>query len=145
MTLARINHPFRPVFDTFFNDLFEGDRAVTKLEKNWFSAPKVNIKEDEGAFHVEVAAPGLNKENFEIKVEKEVLIVKASKEAGTEEKEDTYYRKEFSFGVFERRFRLPETVNVEDIQAEYTGGILTINLPKLEAAQVEAQRRIEVK
>lgn len=145
MTLARINHPFRPVFGSLLNDIFEGDRAVTKLEKNWFSAPKVNIKEDEGAFHVEVAAPGLKKENFEIKVEKEVLSVKANQETEKEEIKDTYYRKEFSYGVFERRFRLPETVNVEDIQAGYTDGILAITLPKLEAAQVEVQRRIEVK
>ena len=145
MTLARINHPFRPVFNSLLNDIFEGDRAVTKLEKNWFSAPKVNIKEDDSSFHLEVAAPGLKKENFEINVEKEVLIVKATQETANEEKEDTYYRKEFSYGVFERRFRLPETVNVEDIQAGYTDGILTITLPKLEAAQVEAQRRIEVK
>lgn len=145
MTLARVNHPFRPVFNSLLNDIFEGDRAVSKLEKNWFSAPKVNIREDDRAFYLEVAAPGLSKENFEIKVDKDVLVVKGSKEAEQEEKQDTYYRKEFSYGVFERRFRLPETVNVEDIQAGYNEGILTVELPKLEAAQVESQRKIEVK
>ena len=145
MTLARINRPFRPVFNSLLNDIFEGDRAVTHLEKNWFSTPKVNVKEEEGAFHLEVAAPGLKKENFEIKVDKDILLVKARKEEENEEKQDTYYRKEFSYGVFERRFRLPETVNVEDIQAGYSEGILTIHLPKLEVAQVETQRRIEVK
>ncbi|MEM6629799.1 MAG: Hsp20/alpha crystallin family protein [Bacteroidota bacterium] len=145
MTLARVNHPFRPMFNSLLNDIFEGDRAVSKLEKNWFSAPKVNIREDDRAFYLEVAAPGLSKENFEIKVDKDVLVVKGSKEAEQEEKQDTYYRKEFSYGVFERRFRLPETVNVEDIQAGYNEGILTVELPKLEAAQVESQRKIEVK
>ena len=145
MTLARVNHPFRPVFNSLLNDIFEGDRAVSKLDKNWISAPKVNIREDDRAFYLEVAAPGLSKENFEIKVDKDVLVVKGSKEAEQEEKQDTYYRKEFSYGVFERRFRLPETVNVEDIQAGYNEGILTVELPKLEAAQVESQRKIEVK
>ena len=108
-------------------------------------APKVNIREEEGAFYLDVAAPGLSKENFDLKVDKDVLIVKGSKEAEKEEKQDTYYRKEFSYGVFERRFRLPDTVDVEDIQAGYEDGILTITLPKLEADQVESNRRIEVK
>ncbi len=144
MTLARINHPFSPVFHSLWNDVFEGGRELKKSNAYNFSAPKVNIVEDAKSFRIELAAPGLNKEDFKLNVEKDILWIKASKEDQVEKTEGKYTKREFSYGVFERRFVLPENVNTEGIEANYIDGILTVSLPKLEEDKTEVSRKIEV-
>ena len=143
MTLARMNHPFSPVFNSLWNDFLEGDREIKKGNGYNFSTPKVNIVETVEEFRIELAAPGLKKENFELKVEKDLLWIKGIQGKEAEATEGKYSKREFAFGVFERRFRLPETINTEGIEANYENGILTVSLPKLED-QVNTPRKIEI-
>jgi len=112
-----------------------------------FSIPKVNIKEDFTNFVVEMAVPGLKKENFSIEVEKEVLKVSSSfspKREPTDTDKDTQFtRKEFNYGSFMRNFTLPELVESEKIIATYRDGILTISLPKKEGKE-NIKRMVEI-
>ncbi len=103
-------------------------------------SPAVNIKETEGNFTIELAAPGYKKEDFEIKVEKDQLIINAKLETTKEDaKESTenYKRKEFSFRNFTRSFHLTETLDGEKIEANYKAGILNIMIPKKEEAIIQ--------
>ena len=153
MTPTKMNHPLSPVFHNIWSDFFDGGKEFTKALDAGFSRPKVNIRETKIGYEIELAAPGLKKEDFELGIEKDVLCIKGrveKKEVGEEqlEKDDSkglFRRKEFSYGAFERRFHLPETINKEGIEANYTAGILRITVPKLEDSVLDTSRRIEVK
>ena len=99
-----------------------------------FSIPAVNIFENFPNFVVELAVPGLNKEDFTIEVEEDTLKIASKKvEEKKEESTDSLYkRKEFNYTNFKRSFKLPENIKTEDIQANYENGILRVTLPKME-------------
>ena len=104
------------------------------------NSPAVNIKEAEGNYTIELAAPGFRKEDFEIKVEKDQLIISAkvkTKEDDSKESNENYKRKEFSFRNFTRSFHLTETLDGENIAANYEAGILNISIPKKEEAIIQ--------
>ncbi|MCW9038536.1 Hsp20/alpha crystallin family protein [Altibacter lentus] len=109
-----------------------------------FSIPSLNIKENLSTFVIELAVPGLKKENIAVEIEKEVLKVSSK---GSEENEKKtpfkYARKDFDFTNFERSFILPETVEAEKIDASYNNGILMIQIPKKEANK-EIKRMVEI-
>ena len=96
-------------------------------------------------YRIEVAAPGLEKGDFEVRVDQEVLTISARKEAKTEDSSDKYTRREFNYLEFKRNFHLPETVNVEDISANYENGILHVTLAKKEEAKPAPAKTIEIK
>ncbi|WP_026770029.1 Hsp20/alpha crystallin family protein [Asinibacterium sp. OR53] len=131
MTLVK-HHPaahFTNLFDEFF-----GNHPV-----NWgrdvqtaFSTPKVNIHETADAYHVELNAPGRNKEDFKIDVENGLLTISYEKKTETENKEYKTIRKEFSYQSFKRSFNLDENINADAIQAKYENGVLKLLLPKKE-------------
>lgn len=120
----------------FFDDLFGKD--VFDFNPNFFAkphgtTPAVNVKEDETKFLLEVAAPGLQKENFKVELEDNLLTISAEqKTENTETDEKTKFtRKEFSYSTFKRSFSLDEeTVDAENIEAKYENGILNISIPK---------------
>lgn len=109
--------------------------------------PAVNIRETNDHFNIEVAAPGMKKEDFMIEVENDSLTISSEVENNHEEndKEGRYTRKEFSYSAFKRSFTLPQTVDSEKINASYTDGMLTISIPKKEEAKEKPARRIDVK
>lgn len=123
-------------------DLFGGLMENLWNENNWnrpsefrkhFSMPAVNIKETEIDYQLELAAPGLNKEDFNIEVKEGILKLSVLKTNQEEEKKENYTRKEFGFQKFERNFALPKnSIKVENIQANYEQGILKLTLPKQE-------------
>lgn len=123
-------------------DLFGGLMENLWNENNWnrpsefkkhFSMPAVNIKETETDYQLEVAAPGLSKEDFNIEVKEEILKLSVSKSAESEDKTEKYTRKEFGFQNFQRSFALPKnSIQIENIQANYEQGILKVTLPKQE-------------
>ena len=128
------------VLDDLFNvDIFSDVPAVES------SIPAVNIKETDKAYIIELAAPGLKKEDFEIDLDNNVLTVSYKKKEEKEEKDVTYTRREFYFTEFKRAFTLPETANLDKISAEYKDGILTITIEKKEEAQVKPKKKIEIK
>ncbi len=141
--LAKFN-PARPALlndvDHLFTEFFGADMP------NWntvHTSPAVNITEEDDRFALEVAAPGLNKEDFELKVEKDLLSIKVEKEHHNESN-GKVRRREFSYYKFERHFTLPETADAAAVSAAYENGVLMISIPKKEEAKDLPARTIEV-
>jgi len=109
-----------------------------------YTVPAVNIKENEKNFEIEVAAPGLDKKDFNITLDNDVLTVAFEKKNESEEKDDNFMRREFKFSSFERSFSLPDLVNRDEIKASHKNGILTIALPKNEEANVNKNKKIKI-
>ena len=134
----------RSMFDDFFN------RELFNWGNNNFSAsrttlPSVNIKELEKAFEVEVAAPGMKKEDFSITLDGNMLTITSSKEDQQEEKDGKYTRREFSYQSFQRSFELSkDVVDDENIEARYENGVLRLTIPKKESALAQSPRLIEI-
>jgi HSP20 family protein len=130
-----------PFQTNFFNDFFN-DTEMGDLYKS--SVPAVNIAETDKAFNLELSAPGFEKNDFKIDVEENVMTISAEHKEEINEENKRYTRKEFKQTSFERSFTLPDTVNMEAIDAKYDNGILKINLPKLEEAKVKKAQKIQV-
>lgn len=120
----------RPKFETFVNS------------QNQF--PAVNIKENEDSFEILLAAPGLNKEDFSIEIDENILKISSEFKQNEEVKEEKFSRKEFNFSSFRRAFTLPETINEDKIEASYVNGILQLVLPKKEEALPKEKRSIQI-
>jgi len=134
-----------PVFPTLFNDLFDrwDSPAYAKTTR---SIPAVNVQENDDAFVLSIAVPGMEKEDFKIDLDQDVLSISSEKSEENEESKDNYTRKEYSYSSFVRRFTLPKDSILEDnIEATYTQGELKITLPKREEVKPKALRAIEVK
>jgi HSP20 family protein len=138
-SLTRFN-TMPTLLDTFFGPSFMTRPYVTRYADNTTTVPAVNVKDTETAYHVEVAAPGVNRDDFSITLNQNVLTVGFRHESRIEGAEATYLRKEFAFQSFERSFRLPKTVNAEAIKAAYIDGILTVELPKQEVPKPEVKQ-----
>lgn len=108
------------------------------------SAVAVNVLESAEAFHLEVAAPGLTKEDFKLSIEKDVLSIKVAKESQTVENAPEFRRREFNYANFERSFKLGKNMNLDAIEARYENGILLVKLPKLPEAQEKPSREITI-
>jgi HSP20 family protein len=152
MARIRNNFPSLPTtFSRFFDDVFTRD--VFDWGNNNFSQtnttlPAVNIVENKDEFLVEMAAPGMDKKDFRIELENDMLKISSEKEMKNEvQKEDERYtRREFSYQSFTRTFHLPKTVVDESkINAKYEDGVLRIMIPKREEAKTLPPRQIEVK
>lgn len=106
--------------------------------------PSINTREGEYAYHIEVDLPGIKKEDVDIKIEDNTLVVSGERKVKNEIKEDEYYKIESTFGKFSRSFSIPEEVDFENIHAESKDGVLEIVLPKLEDAKVDKVKKIEI-
>lgn len=131
-------NPYLPTLDKVFDDII-GDLGKTLGVENNQTVPAVNVLEGEKSFILELAAPGLNKEDFKIDLKKNKLTISAKLEEKEEESKDKFKRKEFSYMNFSRIFELPKTVDVYNIEAAYENGILKITLPKSEVIEPEAK------
>lgn len=119
--------------------------ATPHFRLKTIQVPSVNIREADNLYEISLAAPGLKKEDFKIDVEGDMLTISAETKDETEEKEDSYTRKEFSYNSFTRSFTLPEWVKKDSIQANYNDGLLKLTLPKMEEAKKAISKKIEVK
>jgi len=128
---------FSDVFDSIFNDTFFNDRMVTRV-------PAVNISESEQNYHVELAAPGLKKEDFKLNLERNVLNISVEQSANHEDNQKNYSKREYSYSSFVRSFTLPESADDSQINATYTDGILRIDIAKREEAKT-VRRQIDIK
>jgi HSP20 family protein len=106
--------------------------------------PAVNISENKEEFRIDVAAPGLNKDDFKINLENNVLTISSEKEEKKEDNEERVMRREFSYSSFKRAFTLPMTVNSEKIKATHIDGILQIVIPKKDEAREKPAREIRI-
>ena len=126
-----------------FNDLFENDFTP----RNVSTAPAINVKETQTAYTVELAAPGLKKEDFMVNINAEGnLVVKMEQhdEKKDEDKNSHYLRREFSFSKFEQTLILPDDVDKEGIKAKMEHGVLTVTLPKVVKTETKVSRTIDI-
>jgi len=106
--------------------------------------PAVDVSETDKAFEITVELPGMDEKNVEVKVSNSILTIKGEKQEEKEEKKKDYYRRERSFGSFERSFQVPEGVDADKIEANFKKGVLAVMLPKNPEAQ-KAEKKIAVK
>jgi HSP20 family protein len=134
-TLATRNFNAPVLFEDFFkpwNEWF--DNSGLSMGR-MITVPAVNINEDDIEFVVSLAAPGMNKNDFKIDLDGNILSISSEKEENKEEKEKKFTRKEYSYTSFNRSFTLPAEVNKEKIEARYEDGVLRLILPKNEEAK----------
>lgn len=120
-----------------FDDIWEG----TQLPST--PAFKVDISENEGAFHIEAEMPGVQKEDIALGVDEGVLTIRGERKQETEEQGKNYHRIERTYGSFSRSFNLGELIDQENIEASFENGILHVSLPK--AQQVRKTKEIAIK
>lgn len=122
----------RDLMDSIFSD------------RTGISNPAVNVIENTDDFQIEVAAPGLDKKDFKIDLDNNVLTISSEKELKHEDKDGRYMRREFSYSSFTRSFSLPEAVDAEKIRASHKDGILRISIPKKEEAKRKPPKQISI-
>ena len=146
MTLVKFNNPKSPMqtFNDYIDDFFGRDVAPF-VSKTFGYNPPVNVKESDSSFVIEMAAPGKDKNDFNLELNENMLTISSETENKTEEKNEKFTRREFSHSSFSRTFTLPDNVNQSMIEASYENGILKVNLPKKEVAKTKVAPKIKVK
>ncbi|MFA6060347.1 MAG: Hsp20/alpha crystallin family protein [Taibaiella sp.] len=142
-SLLNLKEIFPPSVDDFFTPW--GDWFRKNNLFNHSSVPAMNITDENDHYKVTVAAPGLQKKDFDIDLDNNILTISASSEKEHEEEKKKYSRREYSYSSFSRSFSLPSDVKEDAIDAQYENGILTLNLPKNEQAKQAAEKKIEVR
>ena len=105
----------------------------------------MNVVEEDKAYRIEVAVPGMSRKDFRIDLEDNVINISSEQKEKNEEKNRRYMRREFQTSTFKRSFQLPETVEADHIKASHDAGILTIELPKKDEEVQKAPKQIEIK
>lgn len=129
--------PFRRRMDSLFSDFFGDLSGATRTDLLGGWNPKVDIFEEDDRFVVRAELPGVEKDKITVDVNGRVLTVKGERSDENEVKEKNYYRRECSYGTFQRSFMLPDETDSEKIKAEYKDGILKLNIPKPETRQAK--------
>jgi HSP20 family protein len=128
---------------TVFNDLFNND-LMPKVNQ---TAPAINVKESDKAYTVELAAPGMKKEDFNVHIDDEgnlVVKLESKQDHKEEDKNTRYLRREFSYTKFEQTLILPDDVKKDAISAKVENGVLTVELPKVVEEKVKLSRKIDI-
>ena len=128
---------------TVFNDLFYND-LMPKANQ---TAPAINVKESDKAYTVELAAPGMKKEDFIVHIDDEgnlVVKLESKQDHKEEDKNTRYLRREFSYTKFEQTLILPDDVKKDAISAKVENGVLTVELPKVVEEKVKLSRKIDI-
>lgn len=128
---------FNDVFESILNDTFFSDKMVARV-------PAVNISESPDNFHIELAAPGLKKQDFKISIDENVLNISVEQQAEKADNNRKYNKREYSYSSFVRSFSLPEMADHNRIEAAYEDGILKIDVAKREEAKT-VSRQIDIK
>ncbi len=128
-----------------FTDLIENleRNFLGRVDEYTGDVPAVNIKEENDKFVLEMAAPGMKKDDFQINLDNYQLTISSEKKEEKKEKDDNYTRREFLYSSFSRSFTLPKSIDVEKIKADYKNGILNIVLPKKEE-ETKLTRQIKI-
>ena len=133
-----------PLMSSIFDDFYR-DWSTTNFSDTNTTLPAVNIKENDNEFVVEVAVPGMDKNDFKIDLDNNILTISSEKVNNNQERNDKYTRREYSYQSFKRSFTLPKNiVDSEKIKAKYNAGELVIEIPKKEEAKPIPARLIEI-
>lgn len=127
---------FNDIFESMFNDSFFSDRMMSRV-------PAVNVSETRDHYQIEMAAPGLNKNDFDIKLDRNILTVSVEQQKQDVQENKQFNRREFSYTSFVRSFALPETADDAQIDASYENGVLKLQVAKKEEAK-QVTRKIEI-
>jgi HSP20 family protein len=134
--------PFDHIFDQFFED-FGCNRLPAPTVKK--VAPQFEIAETDEAYSVAAELPGIDQKEIEVVVDNDILTIRGEKKEEKDEEKKNFLYSERRYGSFERRFRLPETVEQGDISAGFKNGVLTLTLPKKPEARKPEPRKINIK
>ncbi len=138
MNLVRWNN--QPRFTNFFDHVLFNDELRNDEYNSYCRKPAANIVENENNFELSLAVPGFEKEDIKINLEDNVLTVSSEKEV--KDDEVNFSRREFAYGAFSRSFKLPKTVDAENIKAEHKNGVLNIIIPKIAEAKLKKAIKI---
>ena len=139
--LVKSNNYTVPTFwDDFFNDVVPS----RYYGRNYASTPAVNIIEEDKEFRIDIAVPGLEKGDFAINLEDDVLSISSEREKENKEENGRYTRHEFNYGAFCRSFRLNDSIDQSKINAKHREGILSVILPKKKEALKQAPKQITI-
>lgn len=152
MTLAKLSsdrNSWFPSIPSLFDRFFEGDMmdwGNSNYSSSNTTLPAINVKENDNEFHIEVAVPGMKKDDFKLSYDNGRLTISSERKNEVEEKEDEKVtRREFSYQSFQRSFTVSENVvNAEKITANYQDGILNITLPKREEVKPKPAKEIKI-
>jgi len=136
--------PVQSSLSRMMDEFFNGGLPTDWNNSLMATQPSVNVVEKDDLFLVEVAAPGLEKGDFNITVEDDMLTISGQKKEEKKETEGNYTKREFNYSSFSRSFRLPEICNSSEISASYDKGVLNLSIPKKEEAKKQAPRTIEI-
>lgn len=147
-SLVNTNGSLFPAIPSLLEDIFSKDWLDSSLA-TWKTAgatlPAVNVKETNEDFVIEVAAPGMKRDEFQVELQNHVLTISAQTSTEERDEKDNYTRREFSYQSFQRSFALPEDKAEDDkISAKYTDGILRVTVPKKEEAKVKHPKQIAI-
>ncbi len=147
MSLIKWRSPsdLMPAFPNWVDNIFRDDDFFANRWTREMTVPAVNVQETDKEFRLEVAAPGMKKEDFKLEVKEGMLYISAEKKTEKEEKDEHYTRREFSYSTFSRSFWLPENVKADEIKAVYKEGILNLVLPKVKVEKKAPAKMIEIK
>lgn len=136
--IKRNNGGFFP-FRSNVNEFFDNDGFIFDKLWNGETIPSVNISENEKGYEIELAAPGMKKNDFKVKVENGILTISAESKEEKEEKKKNYTRQEYRYDAFSRSFTLPENAKEDDFQAKYEDGMLRLHVGKKEIVTSKAK------
>lgn len=141
MTMVRVNNPISKGFDGLMNDIFNDFPANfgKTVRQDLLHFPPVNIVEKKDSYELQVAAPGLEKADFNVKLDGSLLTISAERKTENSSETDKVIRKEFSQKSFKRSFTIDEKINASGINAKYENGILNVTLPKKEEVKEAAK------
>lgn len=146
MNYSKWNHlsPSKSPLTNFLDDFFNSSLSDIIGAEFTSSKPSINIVEEDDKFILSLAAPGLSKEAFDIKLDKDQLIISAEIKSENDDANENFKRREFNYNSFKRSFFIPKSVNRDSIEASYEDGILSLNLSKTEEAKVKEPTTINI-
>ena len=139
MKIVKFNN--KQIFPSLINEFFNDDFGVNFLNRN-HSIPSVNTIENDDSFEIDLAVPGMKKDDFSIELDNNVLII--SSETSNNVSNENLRLNEFNYSSFQRSFKVPESVNLDKIKGNYINGILKVLLPKKKDSISKTNRLITI-
>ena len=141
----RQNHINIPNIANIIDEVFNNEVfGINNIEKNFKKWPTVNIIENDEEYLIQMAAPGLKKDDFNIELNDDILSISADIKDSDENEKPKYTLKEFSYNKFNRSFNMPEDLDIDNIAAKYENGLLNVTIPKLEIIEENKKRTINI-
>lgn len=140
------NQALTPTFDSWFDDIFAGDfnHMFNRLARTSVNLPAINISESNEGFHLEMATPGLKKDDIHVTLQDRTLVIAAEHRQDSSHSTRNLRRQEFSCSSFQRAFTLPEGVNADKMLCAYEDGVLKLDIPKQQVQSEPTPRKIQI-